>query len=122
MTAISAVRVTNLIDGMALLQDGHDGVNYTFEHGRPLVIPIEAAKHMLGFSAETGRADFHYVSIRWGWNTMEKFPKARGWFDQLLVEPVQLRQVELPPGVSEDTLDQAIQLAAASEPAISAGM
>lgn len=43
--------------------DRHNGIDYVFEPGQKLAIPVEAAAHMLGF----GRADKTDNLIRLGW-------------------------------------------------------
>lgn len=104
------------------MADMHDGVQYTFPRNQPITIPLAAAKHILGFDEASGRADFIHVQRRWGWNTPETTKHAQEWFNNILVEPVVLRQVEIPANLSEEDFNQALEHAQVHEPPVSSMM
>jgi hypothetical protein len=114
------VRVTNHNAFENPIVDAHDGVEYTFPQGRPVTIPLPAAEHIFGF--KDGAADFIHVQRRFGWNVKgQSLEHAREWFNNLVVEPIVMRQFEIPPSVSEKDLEEAIQIATIREPPLDVG-
>jgi hypothetical protein len=114
------VKVTNYNDFDEPIVDHHDGVAYTFPTGKPVKIPLVAAEHIFGF--HDGKADFLHVQRRWGWNVKNvNLERARDWFNNILVEPVAVKAVELPPGVTEEHLQEALA-AVTREPLPDAGI
>ena len=113
-----AVRVTdqNYWPNDEPIRDCFNGVEYTFSHGKPIVIPLEAAKHIFGFDERTKKANYNYVIQRWGWNRRDTAANAKEWFGNFLIEPVMLTQMEIPPDVSQEKLCEAIEMAKMKEP------
>jgi hypothetical protein len=93
----TAVNVLNSND--FTIEDRYDGVLYTFAPGTALTIPVEAAKHILGFNEETRQADFLHVQRRWGWNVKDAkndtLSHAKEWFKNIIVRPVYFETVEI---------------------------
>jgi hypothetical protein len=116
-----AVRVTdmNLWPEQEPIKDCFNGVEYTFAYGRPIVIPLEAARHIFGFDSVTKKPNFNHVIQRWGWNRKDTREHAREWFGNLLIEPVVLTQMELPPNISQEQLDEAIKMSEIKAPPLS---
>jgi len=96
MTEYVNLKVTNKND--FTIHDRFDGVPYDFEPGKPLVIPADAAQHILGWlpGIET-EAVRKYVEKRWGWNTpeMQANGNAKKFFANLEFAPVRYRLIEV---------------------------
>lgn len=89
-----SVRVTNGNDFS--IEDRHDGVPYKFSAGQALVIPGEAAWHILGWRPGISREEiFNYITQRWGWNTadMLRTGEHRKRFAKLDFAPVKYKVV-----------------------------
>lgn len=80
------------------ISDRFDGVPFEFEPNKPLVIPGDAALHMLGWQPDCDmRMVELHVQRRWGWNTAEmvKDGTARKYFLNIELRPVTYRMVEV---------------------------
>ena len=81
------------------LEEGYDDNLFTFAPAKALTIPVEAAKHILGFNEETRQADFLHVQRRWGWNVKDAkndtLSHAKEWFKNIIVRPVYFETVEI---------------------------
>lgn len=101
-TRLEYVKVTNGLD--VPFTDRYDGVPVVIEAGRSTNLPLDVARHILGFSHGVDEeAMFRHVSKRQGWNTVEYSKPApanqrkmlgRWMFERLKIEPVVYRLVE----------------------------
>jgi hypothetical protein len=99
------LRVTNNNDFE--INDRYDGVPYSFEAGKALTVPPEAALHIFGWQpgADPRLIEIH-VTKRWGWNTpafMEN-GNAKKFFAKLDFKPVTFKTVEMVSGEDDDEL------------------
>jgi hypothetical protein len=91
---VAIVSVTNHNDFP--IEDGLNGVRYTFAPGKPVTIPVAAARHIFGWSpCDPYRVCLEHVTERFGWNfTREGRAKARQWANGFVVKPLLVRTVE----------------------------
>jgi hypothetical protein len=88
------VKVVNRNDFM--ITDMFDGVPYTFEPGKAMSVPIDAANHIFGWYPGVPPADLkRHVQKRMGWNTpeMEKNGQHNKFFSNLEITPIVYRMV-----------------------------
>jgi hypothetical protein len=84
---ITAVNVLNSNDFP--LEDGFDGIRYTFEPGRAITIPAAAAKHIFGWDEQAPQSIyFPYVAARWGWDRKDIWPRAEKWLRNFALRPI----------------------------------
>jgi hypothetical protein len=108
---IHRLRVINKND--FVIRDRYDGVPYTFTPDEYVDLPLEAARHIIGYPAERDVMNLH-MAKRWGWNRPEHVvvdPKTRKMkFQELAdnihvnVETFEIRRVGDPnaPGRLDD--------------------
>jgi hypothetical protein len=103
------------------IEDYYAGVLYKFPTGKPIKIPLEAAEHIFGFV--DGHADYTHVQRRWGWNikgvTLED---SMNKFNNILVETVMMKSVEISSDIDENRLEEALAMATRKEPMLDAGL
>jgi len=79
------------------LEDMFDGVPYTFEPGKPLTIPPDAAFHIFAWQPGVDmKVVEKHICKRWGWNTpdMQK-GDAEFFFKSLAFKPITFKMVEV---------------------------
>lgn len=101
-TRLEYVKITNNLD--VPFTDRYDGVPVTIEPGRTTNLPLDVARHILGFEHGVDEETmFRHVSKRQGWNTVEFTKPApanerkmlcRWMFERLKIEPVVYKLVE----------------------------
>lgn len=103
---VRSLKVLN--DNPFPIEDMYDGVPYTFETGKPLTIPGDAARHIFGwFDGVDMNAVRQHVTKRWGWNTPSIVEKGdhKKFFDRLTFVPVTYRLVEVVADNTEDVAE-----------------
>lgn len=100
---VGSVRVVNGND--FTIKDMFDGVPFTFDPGKAVTIPTDAANHIFGWrSLMEGESPANltdemlvYCQKRHGWNTPEvvRSGNHQKWFGKLEFKPVRFRLVEV---------------------------
>jgi len=100
---VGGVRVTNKNE--FVIRDRFDGVPFTFEPGKSVTIPPDAANHIFGWrhhgddeAPEHATNDMLvYCQKRHGWNTPDiiKSGNHLKWFKAIEFKPVRFRMVEM---------------------------
>lgn len=108
-------RVTN--NNSFPIIDHFAAVEYRFPPGKAVRISLDAAQHMFGFDpdAEPG-SNANYMQMRWGWNTPKTVDCAKEWLANIEIEAIAMRTVEVPPELTAEQLDMAIQQARQQPP------
>lgn len=94
---VGGVRVVN--NNEFTIKDMFDGIPFTFDPGKPVTIPPDAAGHIFGWRADaTPDEMLVYCQKRHGWNTPEvvRAGDHTKWFGKLELKPVRFRMVEVP--------------------------
>jgi hypothetical protein len=110
------VRVTNMNDKM--YPDAHNGIVYQFEPGKPINIPAEVAQHIFGWNPSLDGPDPDYMTKRCGRNTKALMESGEGlaWVNNFLVEGVKTAVIEVPEGMTQEDMQEAVRLAASAPP------
>lgn len=105
---ISHVKITN--NNPFEIKDRYDNIPYAFPPGKPVSIPLGAARHIFGFHLESGEREvFDYMSRRFGWNKPGQDEEARLYFSNMEIKPIAYRLVEV--GSPDDKPDpKAVEL------------
>ena len=90
------LKLTNKND--FIIVDRYDGVPFTFEPKKPIIIPADAAAHIFGWSPEASMEDVErHTCRRLGWNTPDHMKNSTGrrFFKNLQFDKVAYRMVEV---------------------------
>jgi hypothetical protein len=78
------------------IEDGYDGVSYTFAPGKAITIPAVAARHIFGWDERAPYSiSFEHCEQRFGWLVLELRKNARQWFKNIRARPLMLKTFEI---------------------------